>query len=143
MLASPGPVTLSNAPKISDLRNIRDTNMVECTSGRSKDMHISRGVLVRFQATTEDIQRVVEAATRYRGDNRGFYNAISGTDIRKYIRDPSSVRRQTDWIQFENTFLDNATDISVEDAVEADSAGKWTMFGGIFATTIVGWLTSL
>ena len=30
----------------------------------------------------------------------------------------------------------------VEDAVEADSAGKWTMFGGIFATTIVG-LTSL
>ena len=53
------------------------------------------------------------------------YNSLS------VLRDRRTPLRHFTWLVF-----------VVEDAVEADSAGKWTMFGGIFATTIVG-LTSL
>ena len=81
-------VTLSNAPTISTLQNREHTRMVEC-SHASTDLHISRGSLVRFLTTAEDIKTVSEAAEQYRGDNRGFYDAISRTGIRKYIRDPS------------------------------------------------------
>ena len=92
-------VKLSNAVAYS-VEGHSDTNLIECIPNVNwGGVHISRGVLVKFEATKEDVQAVELAAKTYEGNNNAFYSALAGNPLRAYMRDPSLFwnARQSGW----------------------------------------------
>ena len=83
-------VTLSNAITVSAGSQMHGTRLIECNENDISGWHTSRGMLVKFQTTQEDVQAVEQAAKRYRGNNEDFYNSLAGNSLRKYMRDPST-----------------------------------------------------
>lgn len=87
------------------------TSFIECIPHIDwVGVHLSRGVLVKFSATEEDIQAVKEAADKYEGNNEAFYRALAGNPLRDYMRDPSKFgqrkAKQSTWSDLLLFFLE-------------------------------------